>query len=167
MTGSSIPSVPKVGALKHLGKVPAPFLIVDPGKRTGIGVYTSDGFVQSRTLPLDELPAFLRQQLEGDTPIKFVVCEDYHLVGGKLGAAQAGSDIPSAIGIGMCRTACEYYDVALYLVQPRDKKAGHMFFNGRSGGAHASLLASFGMARNDHERDVVDLAGFVLREILT
>lgn len=159
-TSSSIPSTPKIGALKNTARaVPAPFLIVDPGKRTGIGVYTSTGHVDSRAIPLDELPAFLRAQLEGDHPYAFVVVEDYHLVGGKLGSQQAGSDMPSSIGIGMCRTACEWTDTDLYLVQPNQKREGHAFLD-RAG------IESYQAATNDHRRDVVDLAGAVCRTIL-
>ncbi len=159
---SSIPSVPKIGALKGLGKVPAPFLIVDPGKRTGIGVYTSTGHVESRTIPLDELPGLLRDNLADPTPFKFVVCEDYHLVGGRLGAQQAGSDMPSAIGIGICRALCEAHDVALYLAQPNMKKPGHAY----AARCSPAMLSSYNAARNDHERDVVDLAAAVVREIM-
>lgn len=159
---SSIPSVPKIGALAGLGKVPAPFLIIDPGKRTGVGVYTSEGFVETSTVPLDELPGVLRDALAAPTPFKFVVCEDYHLVGGKLGAQQAGSDMPSSIGIGMCRALCEAYDVQMYLAQPNMKRGGHAYALTRA----PKLLSSFQAARNDHERDTVDLAAAVVRTIL-
>lgn len=158
---SSIPSVPKIGALAHIGAVPTPFLIVDPGKKTGVGVYTSTGHVDTRTIPLDELPGLLRDNLAAPTPIKFLVCEDYHLVGGRLGAQQAGSDMPSSIGIGICRALCEAYDVQMYLAQPNTKRAGHAY----AAKCSPAMLASFQAARNDHERDVVDLAAAVVREI--
>ena len=168
-----IPS--KNGALRGLGEPKRTIVVIDPGKRCGVCVYTP-GAVQwgsgGREVPfavntaaLDELPGLLhdllfvgRPDVVGPDGIAFVACEDYHLVGGRLAQQQAGSDMPSAQGIGMCRVACEWTDTTMFLVQPNNKRAGFASLD-------AAGLAARASCRNDHERDAVDLTGYVLREM--
>ncbi len=57
----------------------------------------------------------------------------------------------------MARMACHAASIPLYVVQRTSKRAGHQSLD-------AAGLAAWQAARNDHERDAVDIAGFVLRE---
>lgn len=140
--------------LVGLGEPTKPFLVVDPGKRTGVLIYTPlyNGPLKwaVNTAALDELPKVLG--LEG---LEFVVCEDFKLRGGPH-AGDAG--MTSAQGIGMCRMACYAAGVPLFLVPPICKRAGRMALD-------AAGLEARERCRNDHERDVVDITGFVLREM--
>lgn len=149
----------KSAALRGLGE-PRSFLVVDPGGRCGVGciwpgakhlrlAYSVD------TVSLADLVDWVRQFRNEPA---FVACEDYTLAGGRAGAQQAGSKMPSAQGIGMCRAVCELEDVSMFLLPPNCKRAGHQALD-------AQGRAAYDAARNDHERDVVDLAGFVLREV--
>lgn len=149
----------KAEALRGLGEPRGWFLVIDPGKRTGIAMVSTRWNIVMDTCPLDELPGMLSSLMEGwsKAPPAFVVCEDYHLLSGKA-RQQSGSDMPSSQGIGMCRVACDWTDTPLFLVPPNCKRAGHQALN-------AAGRAAYDAARNDHERDVVDIAGFVLREM--
>ena len=154
-----IPS--KNGALRGLGEPRnLTFMVVDPGKRCGVCFYMTNEpnkpVYSVNTAGLDELPGLL--QVLKKPGIAFVACEDYHLVGGRLAQQQAGSDMPSAQGIGMCRVACEWTDTTMFLVQPNNKRAGFASLD-------AAGLAARASCRNDHERDAVDLTGYVLREM--
>lgn len=157
-----MPEPLKAAALRGLGEPRGSFLVVDPGGRCGFASVVPDHrhmpyFVAS--LPLDALASELRACLHDvDQDIAFVVCEDYSLDGGRAGAVQAGSKMPSSQGIGMCRVACEWTDTPLFLVPRNCKRAGHQALD-------AAGRAAYEAARNDHERDVVDIAGFVLREV--
>lgn len=140
--------------LRGLGE-PGRFLIVDPGKRCGIGLYTpAANGVDANTVPLDDLPHYLLALLgvPGSSGVTFVVCEDYSLLGGNR---KNDPKMPSAQGIGMVKLACEMSDKLLYLAQPGCKRAGQT----------RRMAASREAARNDHERDVVDIAGYVIREM--
>lgn len=163
-----MPSPLKATALRGLGEPRGWFLVVDPGKRTGVAVVcvreNAAGSRYTRIITnvaaLDELPGVLRHLQTGpgfEESWTFVVCEDYHLLGGRA-MQQSGSDMPSSQGIGMCRTACEWTDTPLYLVPPNIKRAGHQALD-------AEGRAAYDDCRNDHERDVVDIAGYVLREM--
>lgn len=152
-----MPSPLKAAALHGLGEPRGWFLVVDPGKRTGVAVVDAPSQIATSTLPLDELPDTLQAFMRRSCPPAFVVCEDFHLLGGKA-MQQSGSPMPSAIGIGMLRTACDWTDIALYLVPPNIKRAGHQALD-------AAGRAAYAACRNDHERDVVDIAGYVLREM--
>lgn len=140
--------------LVGLGEPTGPFWVVDPGKTTGfLEYYRKPGwFIES--FPLDELPAALHCGPGSSAP-EFVVCEDFKLRGGPH-AGDAG--MTSAQGIGMCRMACYAAGVPLFLVPPICKRAGRMALD-------AAGLEARERCRNDHERDVVDITGFVLREM--
>lgn len=136
------------------GEPTGPFLVVDPGKTTGfLECYCQAGWL-SESFPLDELPAALYCG-PGSLAPEFVVCEDFKLRGGPH-AGDAG--MTSAQGIGMCRMACYAAGVPLFLVPPICKRAGRMALD-------AAGLKARERCRNDHERDVVDITGFVLREM--
>lgn len=158
-----MPEPLKAAALRGIGEPRGSFLVVDPGGRCGVAIATPssrDFKYGASTMSLDELPTYLRAVLmKRETfPISYVVCEDYSLDGGRAGAVQAGSKMPSSQGIGMCRVACEWTDTPLFLVPRNCKRAGHQALD-------AAGRAAYEAARNDHERDVVDIAGFVLREV--
>lgn len=144
----------KNGALRGMGEPTGMLVVIDPGKRTGVAVYDPGTGYAVNTAGLDELPALLHELLPG--PV-FVACEDFHLTGGRA-MQQSGSDMPSSRGIGMCQLACEWTDTPLILVQPGVKRAGFKALD-------ADGLAARAACRNDHERDVVDLTGYVLREM--
>ena len=137
-----------VAELKGTGE-PSSFLVIDPGKRCGMllwqrGVYTK------WTCSLDELPeqlAFVEDQ-------DFVAIEDYSLKGG---VRNNDPSMPSSEGIGMARMACHLADIPLYKIQRNAKRAGHQALD-------AAGVICWQSARNDHERDVCDMAGLVLRE---
>lgn len=137
------------------GEPAEPFLVVDPGKSTGVLVYfppqvgCDAPLWAVNTASLDELPNVLTEA------VSFVVCEDFKLRGGPH-AGDAG--MTSAQGIGMCRMACYAAGVPLFLVPPICKRAGRMALD-------AAGLEARERCRNDHERDVVDITGFVLREM--
>lgn len=146
-------------ALIGLGEPTRPFLVVDPGKRTGVMHYTPpnwgaynnpEPFLRVNTAALDELPKVLERGA-----YEFVVCEDFKLRGGPH-AGDAG--MTSAQGIGMCRMACYAACVPLYLLPPICKRAGRMALDDAGKAARERC-------RNEHERDVVDLCGFALREM--
>lgn len=155
-----MPEPLKALALRGLGEPRGSLLVVDPGKATALNVVLPGGHMRTNKAALDELPlalhGLLQPSLDGDA-VAFVVCEDYHLLSGKA-MQQSGSSMPSSQGIGMCRTACEWTDTPLYLVPPNIKRAGHQALDAAGRDAYAAC-------RNDHERDVVDIAGFVLREM--
>lgn len=149
-----MPAPLKTSVFVGAGELRGPFLVVDPGARCGIAMVGADGAMRLNTAALDELADALGLAL---TDAAFVVCEDFHLVGGRA-LQQSGSSMPSAQGIGMCRLACEWTDKALFLAPPICKRAGHKALN-------AAGRAAYESARNDHERDAADIAGFVLREL--
>lgn len=158
-----MPEPLKAAALRGLGEPRDSFLVVDPGGRCGVGIITPVGTPAridyvAATAPLDDLSGWLRSMLYPHSIASFVVCEDFSLAGGRAGAVQAGSKMPSPQGIGMCRVACEWTDTALFLVPPNCKRAGHQALD-------AAGRLAYEAARSDHERDVVDIAGYVLREV--
>lgn len=158
MTSKRSHAIPTVRALRGLDIGERTFLVVDPGKRTGlarVSFIPDDAPYTVWTESLTDLPSTIMQLAPR---VAFVVCEDYLLRGGRLAQQQAGSDMPSSLGIGICWGLCEALDTNLYLAAPGDKSAGHMSLD--NVGANA-----YSRARNDHERDVVDLAGYVIREM--
>ena len=130
---------------------PERFIAIDPGKNTGACRYHF-GTYKTITLPLSELPALLLDEVHGD--LDFVAIENFSLVGG---VRNNDPSMPSSQGIGMTRMACHAAGIPLYVVQRTSKRAGHQSLD-------AAGLAAWQAARNDHERDAVDIAGFVLRE---
>lgn len=142
-------------ALMGRGEPKGSFWVVDPGKTAGFLERRAEtGLWLVESFPLDELTATLLCGYGGPAP-EFVVCEDFKLRGGPH-AGDAG--MTSAQGIGMCRMACYAMGVPLFLVPPICKRAGRMALD-------AAGLEARERCRNDHERDVVDLCGFVLREL--
>lgn len=145
-------------ALRGLGEPKGWFLVIDPGKRTGVAVVdpmrTVDP-IRTNVAALDELSGLLGTFLQSVSAPAFVVCEDYTQ---HAGPGRSDPKMPSSQGIGMCRTACEWTDTPLFLAPPGCKRAGHQALD-------AAGRATYDACRNDHERDVVDIAGFVLREM--
>ncbi len=148
-----------VALLRGWAGPPPTFLVIDPGKATGVVLHHKhDGLQRAITVrQLDDLPYYLRSALEPGY-VSFVVCESFILAGGQMGRNQAGSDMPSSQGIGMCRAICAWLEIPLYLAHKGCKTAGRAALD-RHG------LAQRDIARNDHERDAIDIAGYVLREI--
>lgn len=136
------------------------FVIVDPGGTTGIGTFwlndrgeLTDFSVGS--MPLAALPAHLRALLERHEAgvIRAVLCEDYSLNPRRRNDPK----MPASQGIGMCHVACEWTGAPLFLLQPNMKTEGR------------SKLCAVGdrarsACRNEHQRDVVDLAGKAIHE---
>ncbi len=134
------------------------FIVVDPGKNTGLLTYADRHIGAVVTVRgLDALPQALDDWIVIGQA-RFVVCEGYTLAGGKMGRNQAGSDMPSSQGIGMCRAVCAWRGVPLYLAHKGCKTAGRAALD-------ADGLERRELAKNDHERDVIDIAGYVLREL--
>lgn len=156
----------KNGALRGLGEPTGWLLAIDPGKRTGVCIYAPtindtrvSGVYTSNTAALDELPQLLKQLLRWAGPggPQLVIVENFMLQS-RSAVQQSGSDMPSSQGIGMCRTACEWTGTEMVLVSPQIKRAGHMSLD-------AGGLAAWQAARNDHERDAVDIMSYALREM--
>lgn len=133
---------------------PTRFLAIDPGKRCGL-LYWTQGSYDTNTATLDELPEWLYSHVADSAfPLDFVAIEAFSLTGGNR---RNDPSMPSSQGIGMARMACHAAGIPLYVVQRTSKRAGHQSLD-------AAGLAAWQSARNDHERDAVDIAGFVLRE---
>lgn len=144
-------------ALKGLGEPRGGILVIDPGGSTGTALWSPHSpLIAVDNLPLDDLPTFLRATLQS-LDISMLVAEDYHLRGA-LSKQQSGSAMPSAQGIGMCRVACEWTDTPMFLAQPGCKSAGRAALD-RDGREARERC------RNEHQRDVVDILGFALREL--
>jgi hypothetical protein len=143
----------KNGELRGLGEPEDGLLAIDPGKQCGFCVYDRCGLFHAWTVPLDEMPRVLKEQI--DLGLQHVICEDFSLRGG---VRNNDPSMPSSQGIGMCKTACDWTDTPLVLVQRTAKRAGHQALD-------AQGLAAYAAARNDHERDAVDIMGFALREM--
>ncbi len=147
-------------ALKGLGYPRGSFLAIDPGKRTGwnlVSPVLARGLADAAALhtvgtcTLDELPDLLHALMRKHD-ISFVVCEDYSQHG-----QRCDPKMPSSQGIGMCRCACAWTDTQLYLIQPNQKAPAAW--------RKPADAAARERCRNDHERDVVDLAVHVLRKL--
>lgn len=146
-------------ALKGIG-TPEVFMAIDPGQRCGVCLWSVAAGWRTSTTVLDELPGLLDAMLRSWGPgcpprPAFVVIENYSLTGGNR---RNDPSMPSSRGIGMAHLACAWTDTPLFLIQRGSKRAGHMALD------QVGQLA-FQAARNLHERDVVDLAGFALREM--
>lgn len=132
-------------------------LVVDPGKMCGWCRWEGgEWLVGSNHIgdPFFDLLSDFTCYFGGG--VDRLVAESYHLLGHSA-RQQAGSDMPSAQAIGAMRYASWAHDCPLYLVAPGAKRAGHKALDDAGRAAYAR-------ARNDHERDAVDLTGFVLRE---
>jgi hypothetical protein len=143
----------KNGELRGLGEPKSydTFISIDPGKRCGVCFYSQRQIQWTHTADLDDLPRWLRAYL----PVSYVICEDFSLRGG---VRNNDPSMPSSQGIGMCKTACDWTGTPLVLVQRTVKRAGHQALD-------AQGLAAYAAARNDHERDAVDIMGYALREM--
>lgn len=139
-----------------------PFIVVDPGRKCGVNVVRPEPDLAQRqmlslhdieTCLLDELP-YVLHQLIGIVRPAFLVCEDYTLHGGNR---RNDPKMPSAQGIGMVRAAGAWTDTQVYLIQP-NQKAPSSWLSPADSEARERC-------RNDHERDVVDLAVTVLRKL--
>lgn len=129
-------------------------MIVDPGGTCGI-VEWIDGVWDVSSCSLDDLPVWL------DSPsiIKygFLAAEVYYLQSSRA-RQQAGSDMPASQAIGMMRQMSQAFELPFYLIPRNAKRAGHQALDAAGQEAYAA-------ARNIHQRDAVNLAGFVLREM--
>jgi hypothetical protein len=145
----------KNGELRGLGEPTGVLIAIDPGKRCGICIYDKQyGLFVAGVCALDELPSELHANLS-DMKVQYVICEDFSLKGG---VRNNDPSMPSSQGIGMCKTACDWTGTPLVLVQRTVKRAGHQALD-------AQGLAAYAAARNDHERDAVDIMGYALREM--
>lgn len=149
--------------LKGLGLPWRPFIVVDPGRRCGINVvrpaktaWLGVALHDVATYPLEELPDLLRQLVSSALlpGVAFVVCEDYTLHGGNR---RNDPKMPASQGIGICRAICALTDTQLYLIQPNQKAPAAW--------ARPADAEARARCRNEHERDVVDLAITVLRNL--
>ncbi len=147
--------------LKGLGYPRGSFLVIDPGKRTGYNLVSPvlhrgapDAYPLHTvgTCALDELPSVLESLMRATRSVSFVVCEDYSQHG-----QRGDPKMPSSQGIGMCRCACAWTDTQMYLIQPNQKAPAAW--------RKRADVEARERCRNDHERDVVDLAAYVLRKL--
>lgn len=146
----------KASDLIGLGEPRGALLVLDPGKTTGTLLSYADWrHCTAGTRALDSLADYLAAVLLRGETVKpeLVVCESFVLRGG---AGNNDCSMPASQGIGMARMVCHAAGVPLYLVPPNCKRAGHAALDEAGKAAYAAC-------RNDHERDVVDLAGYVLR----
>lgn len=136
------------------GEPERPFVVVDPGKRCGLMVWTPNEPWGSSTVDLDDLPHWLIGVLHLIRPA-FVVCEDFSLTGGNQ---RNDPKMPASQGIGMCKAVCIIANTPLILVPRNVKTAGHKALD-------AAGTVAFATCKNDHTRDVVDIGGYTLREL--
>lgn len=137
------------------------FAVVDPGGTTGLGTFWLDGggelvdFSVS-SLPLAALPAHLRALLKRHEVgvIRAVLCEDFSLNPKRRNDPK----MHASQGIGMCRMACDWTGTPLFLLQPNMKTEGRAKLDEVGERARAAC-------RNEHQRDVVDLAGKAIHEL--
>lgn len=134
----------------------APIIIVDPGRKCGTAVIPPAGPWEVGVCDLDDLPFWLATACALFEPA-FIGVEDYSMTGG-----QRANDpkMPSAIGIGMVRAVGMFAETHVVLLPRGTKRAGHQALDEFG-------FSAFHAARNDHQRDVVDLGGFCLRELRT
>lgn len=144
----------KVASLVGKGEPSGALLTLDPGATTGYCVYMHGDWTAGR-LPLAELAHWLRVVDAGS--YELVGCEAFILRGAKA-RQQAGSDMPAPRGIGMIRSACDAAGVDLFMMQTVTKRAGKMALD-------AGGKACRARCKSEHERDAVDLMGFLLREM--
>ena len=141
-------------ALRGMGARPA-FLAVDPGATCGTGCYgvgqPNECAASSRAL--GDLTAWLSHFLLDHHLVGFVVCENYTQTGRH---AEAKMSAPQ--GIGICRAVCDIAGLPLYLLPRGSKTAGRAALDADGQDARARC-------RNEHQRDIVDLIGFTLREM--
>lgn len=142
-----------VAALPHLPTDPT-MVIVDPGKRTGVLLREPDKDWVVTDVCMDDLPVLLTGLIGVHQPA-FVGCEDFSLTGRR---GHNDPSVPSAVGKGVCLAVCMLTETPLIMLPRGVKSAGHKDLDERG-------RIAFSTARNDHRRDVVDLAGYCLREL--
>lgn len=130
-------------------------MVLDPGGTCGVGERNWD--ITTSSMPLNRLPEYLADAVPR---CAFVVCETFILRPNtaRFQTTKGSNHMPAAQGIGMARMACHAAGIPLYMASPGAKTAGRKALD------EAGLLARAG-CRNEHERDVVDLIGYVLREL--
>lgn len=125
-------------------------MVIDPGGTTGICYVSGPNINMVESVPLEKLPWYLRQFMP---MADAVICEDYSAHGRNVDPKAV-----AAIGIGMVRAEADNLNVPTFLFQPNMKKAGRAHLD--EAGREARTRA-----KNDHQRDVIDLAGKALYEI--
>lgn len=150
--------------LKCIGEPRGSILVVDPGNTCGIATVSPapaplNWLWRSNTCRLDELPDLLREALYEPmgrgSGIALVACEDFTLHGGNRRNAPK---MPASQGIGMCRTACDWTDKPLFMIQPNCKTAGRKALDQRGAECREAC-------RSEHARDAVDMAGWIFRQL--
>lgn len=144
------------------------FFVLDPGKTCGwafVGIERDS--VRIGTVPLEGLPAMLFSQatLAGQSlrEASEIICESYSLRPHQA-KQQSGSTMPAPEAIGVLRGVAYCIGApAPRMVPPGCKSAGKAW----AAAKHPALVAIRAELRSDHERDVIDIAAFVLREQAT
>lgn len=135
----------------HRRERPPRLLVVDPGLTTGLVVVDIDGSMSAWTVKLSALPTHLDNVLAG--PTDAVIVEDYSAHGHNVDPKAY-----AAIGKGMVWSACDRRRLPMFLLQPNTKKSGRAKLDEDGQAARAA-------AKNEHQRDAIDLAGKALHEI--
>lgn len=126
-------------------------LVVDPGGTTGLALYRGHANTfETTSVPLADLPAALAARVH---TVDAIICEDFSIYGTR-GDAKA----PSAIGIGMCWQMSYSSNRPLFLFQPNMKASGRKRLDQAGLDARAR-------AKNEHQRDVIDLVGKAVHEL--
>lgn len=136
------------------------FVVIDPGGTTGAGTFRLNDHGELvdfsvGSMALAALPRDLHMLLAcgDDGHIDVVLCEDFTLHAGRRNDPK----MPASQGIGMVRLASEWTGTPLFLLQPNMKTEGRSKLD-------ANGLAARAACRNEHQRDVVDLAGKTIHE---
>ena len=130
---------------------PPNLLLVDPGLTTGLALVAHDGTMRSWSVTLSALPDELRRVMAG--PMDAVICEDYSAHGKNVDPKAT-----AAIGKGMVWSECSTRRIPMFLLQPNMKTSGRKQLDQAGLDARAR-------AHNDHQRDVIDLAGKARHEL--
>ncbi len=144
-------------------------LVLDPGQTCGLlqarGPGNDPSVCMTESVPLAALPARLLSVLRagaaatqpGDETV--LAYETFRLLPGKA-RQQGGSSMPASVGIGVLHGVAQSVGWGALGVHPACKTAGRAY-----AAKHLpSIAAARAAANNEHERDVCDLAGYVLRQ---
>lgn len=148
-------------------------LVLDPGETCGLltctwSVEAGAVSVTTQTCSLHRLPETLASciaaisnhlAIEDEALLAY---ETFHL---RLARQQVGSAMPSAEGIGTLKgmSWCLAHAWSIAGLPPGCKTAGRAYA-ARNLWRLSALAAAHDEARNDHERDVCDLASYVIRQ---
>ena len=146
--------------LRGRGLPADPIFVVDPGLTCGIAVWRPGHEITVSTVPLAELPYELDAEAHRNC-LSFIVVENFHL-DSRSARSQAGSDMPAPQGIGMCRAVSALSGTPLFLSPRGCKSAGKAYIEAGHIPGGAEVRAA---CRNEHERDVVDILAYTLREL--